>query len=272
MTFLSPGIPVELFRLLTQQLARALGVQVELEVESRISGPMNGECDPLADGRADLGFVCSPSFLYLRNLARLSIELLPAAFVFNDGRANGEPVYFSDVVVRADQAARDFSHLAGAVWGYNDECSLSGHFATLQKLAELGCSGRYFARRVRTGSHDASVAGILEGSLDGAAIDSTVLARMRRERPELREELRVIDSWGPFPVQPIIVRRGLGSGWAKRIALELLKLHRLADVGPALHELGLARLVPIDESMYAAERRALCALGQLSSVTSDLPS
>ena len=91
-----------------------------------------------------------------------------------------------------------------------------------------------------------------------------VLARMRRERPDLGEHLRVIDSWGPFPVQPIVVRRGLGWGWAQRIALVLLELHRAADAGPVLRELGLERLVPIDESAYAAERRALCALGQIS--------
>lgn len=268
LTFLAPGIPVELFQLITRHLARVLGVEIDLAVESRISGPMHGECDPFAEDRADLGFLCSPSYLYLRSQAKPSIELVPAGFVFSDERAKGEPVYFSDVVVRADHQAREFGDLACTAWGYNDDCSLSGHFAALQKLSELGCSENFFGRRVRTGSHAASVAAILNGSLDGAAIDSTVLSRMKRERPELGEQLRVVDSWGPFPVQPIVVRRGLGSGWAKCIAQGLLELHRAVDVGPVLREFGLERLVPIDDSAYAEERRALCALGQISSPAS----
>ncbi|MFT4543129.1 MAG: phosphonate transport system substrate-binding protein [Planctomycetota bacterium] len=273
LTFLSPGIPAEFFQLFTQRLARALGVEIELEMESRFSGPMHEDDDPFAEGRADLGFLCSPSFLYWREQAEPSIELVPAGFVFSDERAQGDPVYFSDVVVRADHPAREFGDLAGAAWGYNDDCSLSGHFAALQKLAELGCSEAYFGRRVRTGSHADSVVAILEGSLDGAAIDSTVLGRMKRERPELGRNLRVIDSWGPFPIQPIVVRRGLGSGWAQRIALELLKLHPAVDGDPVLIGFRLECLVPIDESSYAEERRALCALGQLSSpVSRDLSS
>lgn len=264
LTYLAPGIPLELFQLVTRHLARTLGCDVQLDTESRNSGPMHGECDPFAEGRADIGFLCSPSYLYLSSLARPSVELVQAGFVFGDPRAAGEPVYFSDVVVRSDHRAGGFGDLAGATWGYNDSCSLSGYFAALQKLAEIGCAETYFGRRVCTGSHDASIEAILDGAIDCASIDSTVLARAAGERPELGNLLRVVDSWGPFPVQPVVVSSELGSTWAARIADALLDLHSAHRDGGSLRELGLERFVPIDEAAYAEERHTLCALGQLS--------
>jgi phosphonate transport system substrate-binding protein len=263
LTYLAPGIPLEFFQLVTDHLARALGCQIQLETESRISGPMHGEPDPFAEGRADIGFLCAPSYLYLRSQGRPSIELVPAGFVFRDERAAGEAVYFSEVVVRPDHHAQGFGDLAGSTWGYNDECSLSGYFAALQELAELGRSETYFGRSVCTGSHDASIESILNGAIDGAAIDSTVLARAKRERPELERRLRVLDSWGPFPIQPVVVRSALGGAWLARIADALLDLHSVHRSGKRLSELGLERCVPIDDAAYAEERRALCALGQI---------
>lgn len=172
-------------------------------------------------------------------------------------------MYFSDVVVRAGHHAQEFADLAGCTWGYNDDCSLSGYFAALQKLAEIGCTGDYFGRRVQTGSHDASIEAILNGTIDCAAIDSTVLARARRERADLGERLRVVESWGPFPIQPVVVRSELGVTWAARIAQALLDLHSAHRGDGRLRDLGLERCIPIDDAAYAEERRALCSLGQI---------
>jgi ABC-type phosphate/phosphonate transport system substrate-binding protein len=171
LTFLAPGIPLEFFEIVTGCIAEALSCEIQLSAEDRISGPMHAAADPFDEGRADLGFLCSPSYLYLRAQARPSVELVPAGFVFRDRRAAGRPVYFSEVVVRSDHSAREFADLAGSVWGYNDECSLSGYFSALQKLSELGCDGSFFGRRVRTGSHLESVEAVLSGAIDGAAID-----------------------------------------------------------------------------------------------------
>ena len=72
-----------------------------------------------------------------------------------------------------------------------------------------------------------------------------------------------MESWGPFPTQPIVVRSELGVTWAARIAQSLLDLHSTHRGGERLRELGLERFAPIDDAAYAEERQALCALGQI---------
>ncbi len=263
-TYLAPGIPLAFFEAVVHHLERSLGCSIALHSESRLSGPMHGDVDPFAEGRADIGFLCSPSYLYLRARPKPSIQLVPAGFVFRDERGGGEPVYFSEVVVRSDNHASHFTELAGASWGYNDECSLSGYFAVLQKLSELGRKPDFFHSHVRTGSHHASIEKILAGSIDVATIDSIALRLLLRERPDLRGQLRVLDSLGPFPIQPVVVRTALGASWATKIGAALMELdhRRVRDrISPAF---GLERCAPIDDAAYADERRALCRLGQIT--------
>lgn len=265
-TYLAPGIPLEFFECVGGYLAQTLGAELELTSEEGSSGPMSGSPDPFADDLADVGFLCSPAYLYLRSLPQPSVELLPAACVFADPRHSGEPVYYSEMVVPVDAPARSFADLQGSTWGYNDETSLSGHFATLQRLRDLGHEEPFFQERRRTGSHHASIAALLDGSIDCAAIDSTTLTRLRKTQPAIAARLRVVDSAGPFPIQPIVVRAGLPAERKRAIAAALLDWrpgHPLLPSGECLKSFGLERFVPIAPEAYDEERSALCALGAI---------
>ncbi len=263
-TFLSPGLPEELFQGICRYLAKHLEGHIELSLEARHSGPMHGDVDPFRDGQADIGFLCSPSYLYLRGLERPSVRLIPAAFAFGDPRAKGQPVYFSEVVVLASHPARNFKDLAGGTWGYNDECSLSGYFSTIFKLSELNCDAEFFGRRVRTGSHEHSLEGILNGSIHGAAIDSSVFAHWRELHPDLVPRLRVIDSWGPFPIQPIVVRDTLSTSVSDHITSCLLNLGSTPKEREWFASFGLEGFVPSSDELYAEERDTLVRLGVIA--------
>ena len=59
----------------------------------------------------------------------------------------------------------------------------------------------------------------------GAAIDSHVLGVVLRSAPQLEEMLRVVETLGPSPSQPVVVRSGLDSEVKARIRDRLLELH-----------------------------------------------
>jgi ABC-type phosphate/phosphonate transport system substrate-binding protein len=111
-TYLSPSIPAELYELIARDLGEQCGVAAELAFEERISGPLDGDDNLFARGAADVGFLCAPSFRWL-NATRRTVELLPLPVPI-DARAGGRPVYFADVVVRADSPAQTFAQLEGA--------------------------------------------------------------------------------------------------------------------------------------------------------------
>jgi ABC-type phosphate/phosphonate transport system substrate-binding protein len=250
-TYLSPSIPRALFEALTEHLQRALGRErVSLEVETRISGPQKGEqCSPLGT-EADVAFMCAPSFFWLRELQPPPMELLGVLPVFDDERNQGKPVYFCDVVVRHDSPTQAFSDLQGGSWYYNDACSLSGYYSLLDKLAESGTDESFFDRVICSGSHLNSIEAILRGEADAAAIDSNVLRIRLREVPDLQERLRVIESWGPYPIQPVVVDSALDPALKARLRTAFLATEDDQHTQQVLEQFGLTRFVAVDQEDY----------------------
>src|SRR5215212_8939545 len=259
-TYLSPGIPQALFEAVVDHAGRALGGnRTSLLVEARVSGPEKGAEDPFSRDEADVGFMCSPSFLWLWELKPSPVELLGAAPVFRDERASGRPVYFCEVIVRRDCPIRSFTGLRGGSWAYNDACSLSGYYSLLKKLARMGADGRFFGRVLPSGSHLNSMELVACGETDAAAIDSNVLRMRLREDPTLRNRLRVIESWGPLPIQPVVVRSGLSPELKEGLRASFLTTGADPRTRRALSEFGLERFAPVSYEDYAADRLALKA-------------
>ncbi|CAA9451324.1 MAG: ABC transporter, substrate-binding protein (cluster 12, methionine/phosphonates) [uncultured Rubrobacteraceae bacterium] len=256
-TYLSPGIPLAFFEAVVDHVRRALGWRASLSVETRVSGPVRGGDDPFSEGEADVGFMCTPSFFWLRELEGPPVELLPAAPVFGDCRAPGRPVYFSEVVVRRESPARSFLDLRGRSWAYNDPCSLSGYYNLLKKLAEMGEDGSFFDRVCCSKSHLNSIQMVAGSEVDAAAIDSNVLRINLGSAPGLGERLRVIETWGPFPIQPVVLRSGLHPELKERLRVALLAIATGPHASPTLDEFGLERFAPVTYEHYASEEQAL---------------
>lgn len=234
-TYLSPSIPSAFYELVAREL------NAELRFEEAISGPLEGDDDPFSRGAADVGFICSPSFRFLNARARV-VDLLPLP-VPSDARAAGRPVYYADIVVNAASPIVTFEGLRGARWAYNDRNSRSGWFSMLGRVAPEGAE-TFFAELVHSGSHLRSLDLVTRSVVDAAAIDSNVLALHCGQHPELR----VIESWGPFPIQPAIVRASLPEAEKARVAATLLTIHE-RHAG-ALERFGMRRFVAGDESHY----------------------
>lgn len=239
-SYLAPSIPAAMYELIARDLAEQCGVATDVVFETRISGPLAGDDDPFASGAVDVGFVCAPSFRFLNESAR-AVELLPLP-VPSDARAAGQPVYFADVVVRAESQVRTFADLRGARWAFNDRNSKSGWFSMAERCAPESPEA-FFGELIASGSHLRSLDLVTSGAADAAAIDSNVL-RMQRTA------LRVLESWGPFPIQPAIIRASLPEETKRRVAAALLTIHeRHAE---SLAQFGLVRFVNGSEADYVA--------------------
>jgi ABC-type phosphate/phosphonate transport system substrate-binding protein len=253
-TYLAPSIPRTLFEALADHVQRALGCRrVALRVETRASGPQKGgECSSFAE-EADVAFMCAPSFVWLRELRPPPVELLGVLPVFDDKRNLGRPVYFCDVVVRNDAPIHAFSELEGGSWAYNDACSLSGYYSLLNKLAESGADENFFDNIFCSGSHLNSIEAIVRGEADAAAIDSNVLRIRLREAPALRERLRVIESWGPYPVQPVVVSSALHPKPKQRLRAAFLSTEQNQRTRRTLKQFGLSRFVTVGQEDYSLD-------------------
>lgn len=254
-TYLAPGIPAGLFAHVVRYLGRRLGRRVDLNVSSGSSGPARGAWDPLSGGLADLAWMCTPSYLWLRE--QRAARLVPCAMLFDDGRNGGRPAYFSDVVVGRSSAAQSFLDLRGSRWVFNDTSSQSGYYNLLEELAAVGEDLSFFESIVATGSHAESLQWVADDRADAAAIDSNVLAHSLGRDPRLRESIRVLTSWGPHAMQPLVADERLGSAFTEDIAAVLLDMHRDDRGAAGLGSFGVHRFLEVTDSSYARERAAL---------------
>jgi len=74
------------------------------------------------------------------------------------------------------------------------------------------------------GSNVESIWMVLNNVVDAAAVDSNVLQMWTSEHQEQSEELHVMCSWGPWPIQPIVINSRLPgiiykrpSSWVARL-------------------------------------------------------
>ena len=72
----------------------------------------------LAEGQIQVAFLCGLPYTELHDRPGQSVFLL-AAPVMQAKRYGGQPIYFTDVIVRADSSFQSFEDLRGASWAYN---------------------------------------------------------------------------------------------------------------------------------------------------------
>ncbi|MEM8746156.1 MAG: PhnD/SsuA/transferrin family substrate-binding protein [Actinomycetota bacterium] len=235
-SYLSPGYPATMF----EAVAEAIGA--ELHLETGRSGPDPAD-DPFADGRADVGWICSTSFVELTSGPDPSVQEVGVAWVPDDVGANGRPVYFSDVLVGSHGDAETLDDLAGSRIGCNDPASLSGFHSLRTELDRRGHDPDGFADLVMTGGHDRSIDRLLVGRLDAAVIDSVVLARRRRELGD-PPGLRRIGRLGPWPTQPVVMRSDASADEVVAVRDALLAVNDDPLLTDLLAGAALARLHP----------------------------
>ncbi len=237
-TYLAPSV-LPLYRFIAEAVGERLRIETRLVVGTSF--------DQLISGEVDVAFLCGLPYVRLAEL----LEPLAAPVLTGD-RYRGRPVYFSDVIVRRDSPFQTFNDLRGGSWSFNDPDSHSGYLATLARLLELGETDAFFGRVIDAGWHQVSIELVVSGRVDASAVDSHVLGVELRDRPDLANRLRVIDSFGPSPIQPIVARRSLDHGFRRQLRDILAGLG-----GDGLSQGLVERLTPIADDWYDPIRAML---------------
>ncbi|XP_048761568.2 uncharacterized protein LOC125670435 [Ostrea edulis] len=265
-TYLSPGIPIQVFEVLLHYLEEVTGLEGYLITESRWSGPPTGRSDPFTDDIADIGFMCSTAYLKLKHEENKHIELCPAAPVHPHAKGGNLPVYFSDIVVASSKKANytTFTDLKGQSFAFNDHISLSGCLIVLGNLKKMGYNSNFFGNVLHSGSHLKSIQMLLDNKVDVASIDSNVLRFYLQQNPKQRENLSVLTSFGPMPIYPIVFNSRLSTEMKKQISDALLNIHKSAEWGPKIREWNIQEFVGVDDSLYNLETEIMDLVKGLS--------
>jgi phosphonate transport system substrate-binding protein len=242
------------YRFLARYLGRRLGQRTEFLADVCY--------EQLAE--VDIAFVCSLAYVEHPAIGRRFEPL--AAPVISGARYANQAVYYSDVIVRRDSTLTSFADLRGRSWAYNEKYSQSGYGITRYHLARLGETCGYFGRVLDAGRHERAIRLVADGQVDAAAIDSHTLETYLALYPDLARALRVIDSLGPSPIQPVVVRRGMDAGCKEGVRAALGHLEHDPGVRFRLARASVKRFVPVEDRTYEPIRtmRAVAVAAGLS--------
>ena len=141
--------------------------------------------------------------------------------------------YSSVVLVAEDSPATELSDLRDAVCVVNSHESHSGANALRALVAPLSRRGRFFSRIVTSGSHPASVATVVRGAADVAAIDCVTYACLDRYRPSRLEGTRRLCYTARAPGIPFVTRAGSDSNRIRHLQSALLEAFEEPEVRAA---------------------------------------
>jgi len=239
-TFLAPNV-LPVYQFIAAYVGKNLGCETELLV--------GDTHDQFAELRPDIAFICGLPYVHMMRQNPPSVEVL-AAPVLQGERYGGKPIYFSDVIVQHDSPLQSFAELRGHSWAYNETISQSGYGITRHHLLRMGETGGFFSKVIHAGWHQKAIRWVIAGKIDGAAIDSQVLAVEMRDHPELNRQIKVIDALGPSTIQPVVARADLPAATKAAVKAALLAMGDDPTAQAKLAECFFERFVSIDDRDY----------------------
>ncbi|MGA0571729.1 phosphate/phosphite/phosphonate ABC transporter substrate-binding protein [Variovorax sp. VNK109] len=218
--------------------------------------------------RDDLGIamMCGLPF----SLREAGTVQLVAAPVPSPARFDRKPVYFTDIVVRADSPFQRLEDTFGGTVGYTLADSMSGGVAFRAHLAPYRAQrgSRLYARAVGDLIHARGVIDALDrGEIDVGPLDAYYHELLRHNDPAFASRVRIIASTQPTPIPPLIATASLDDSTLASLRFALQASMQAAELAAIRERLLLAGFAVPDAQDYqllaAISRRVVPAFEEL---------
>ena len=134
------------------------------------------------------------------------LELL-AAPVMAASALSGPASLFLGVIIRTKANMIALRRCAGPAGPTMSPIHTRVTICTRWTLARLGAHRGFFREAVQAGSHQRSIEMVLQGEIDAAAMDGTVLEIQQQHAPDLMDKLPVIAALEPSPIPPLVISK-----------------------------------------------------------------
>lgn len=224
---------------------------------------VGGSREELLDTQAvDLAWLCGLLFLYKTDAGQQLTPVVAPCMI--DEVPSGQPVYYADIIVRAQSHYQTFADLRGATWAYNEEASFSGYQMVRAHLAQLQKKAPYFGHKIRSGAHLQSLELVRNGKADCAAIDSTIMQMGTVHAPASIADIRTIARLGPYPMPPLAFTEPCTPERRQPLIGLLSAMHLEQEGNRLLAAWQIAHFAEVNAETYAPLQIARNLAGQLN--------
>ncbi|UCG53941.1 MAG: PhnD/SsuA/transferrin family substrate-binding protein [Dehalococcoidia bacterium] len=248
---LSPSKALEYYQELLTYVGQKLNKEIKL-----ILRPTYAEINDLVENQlVDLAFVCT--LAYVEGREKFGMEILAAPEMY------GETVYYSYLIVPSESIATSINDLKNTRFAFTDPMSNTGHLAPVYNLSLIGETPiLFFDNYIFTYNHDVSVFTVANNLVDGAAVDSLVYDQLIENNPNLADNTKIIEIWGPYGIPPVVVNPAMDSQLKRELQELFLSIHRTTEGVSLLNDLDIDKFVLVPDDIYDSIRQMRQQLGE----------
>ena len=191
----------------------------------------------------DAAFVCTGA--YIDGHEKFGMELLVAPVV------NGEPYYYSYIIVPDDSDANSLEDLRGKKFAFTDPLSNTGKLSPTYMLALINeTPDSFFSGYIFTHSHDSSIEAVAKRLVDGASVDSLIWDYSNNKNPEYTSKTKIIVKSQPYGIPPVVVHPDTNPEIKIELQNILLTMHNDPRGADILMKVGIEKFILTNETAY----------------------
>jgi phosphonate transport system substrate-binding protein len=250
------NIPTELFKA-SEAFAAELGKKLGVTIKVYMPTDYLGVVEALRNKTADLAFVHPAGYVFANWEAKAQIVAVDVW--------HGKTSYTSRIFVRKDSGFKTLEDLRGKTIAFIDPGSTSGYVYPMVMLIKKGLvkdrnPKTFFKEAMFTGTHEAALLALLNGSVDAVASFDLAPVQYLKDKERV-EKLTYIAETEPIPEAGVIVREGLDPALVKKL-YDALMAFNAPEYRPILKDFyGIDGFAPGKDSDYNPVREAIDLLG-----------
>ena len=231
---------VRKFTPLSAYLEKKLGMKVEFTPVSDYPAAV----EALVNKKVDL--VWFGGFTYVQAQLRSGGKIIPIAQREEDTR------FQSVFIAKTDSGIKTLADMKGKQVSFGSQSSTSGHLMPRSNLLGAGINPeKDFKRIAYSGAHDATIASVVSGKVDAAALDITVWRKFVAENKVNTKEVDVFFTTPPFYNYNWSVHADMPAELRNKVQQALLALDPSTPEGKEILQLNRAtRYIPTSPDNY----------------------
>jgi phosphonate transport system substrate-binding protein len=231
---------VRKFTPLAQYLERQLGMKVEFTPVTDYPAAV----EALVNKRVDL--VWFGGFTHVQAQLRSGGKIIPIA------QREEDTQFRSVFIAKTDSGIKTLADMKGKQVSFGSQSSTSGHLMPRSNLLDAGINpDKDFRRIAYSGAHDATIASVVSGRVDAAALDITVWRKFVEENRVDTKAVDVFFTTPPFFNYNWSVHADMPAALRERVTKALLDLSPATPEGAEILRLNRAtRYIPTRAENY----------------------
>jgi phosphonate transport system substrate-binding protein len=231
---------VRKFTPLAAYLEKKLGMKVEFTPVSDYPAAV----EALVNKKVDL--VWFGGFTYVQAQLRSGGKIIPIAQREEDTR------FQSVFIAKTDSGIKTLADMKGKQVSFGSQSSTSGHLMPRSNLLNAGIDPeKDFKRIAYSGAHDATIASVVSGKVDAAALDITVWRKFVAENKVNTKEVDVFFTTPPYYNYNWAVHADMPAELRNKVLQALLALDASTPEGKEILQLNRAtRYIPTNPDNY----------------------